>query len=283
MTDVKHYILTFRCVDGPGIVHAITGALLDVNGNILEQAQFTDEDSGIFSMRTKFESPLGLGDVQAALQARVAGFEPELSLRHETDRRRALIMVSKHDHCLVDLLYRHEIGELPIDIPLIVSNHPDVEHIARRHGIEFVHLPVTPETRASQEAELLSLAKEHDVDVVVLARYMQVLSEHLCTELAGRIINIHHSFLPGFRGARPYQQAHDRGVKLIGATAHFVTAQLDEGPIIEQAVERVTHAHTAADLAEIGRDVERVVLARAVRLFAEDRIMLTGTRTVVFQ
>ena len=283
MTDIKHYILTFRCVDGPGIVHAITGALLDVKGNILEQAQFTDEDSGIFSMRTKFESPLMIDDVQDALLARVAGFEPELSLRHEADRRRAMIMVSKHDHCLVDLLYRHEIGELPIDIPLIVSNHRDCEHIATRHGIEFVHLPVTADTRESQESELLNLAKTHEVDVVVLARYMQVLSEHLCQELAGRIINIHHSFLPGFRGARPYQQAHDRGVKLIGATAHFVTAQLDEGPIIEQAVERVTHAHTAADLAEIGRDVERVVLARAVRLFAEDRIMLTGTRTVVFQ
>ena len=283
MTDIKHYILTFRCVDGPGIVHSITGALLDVKGNILEQAQFTDEDSGIFSMRTKFESTFEIEAVQSALLARVAGFDPELSLRHESDRRRALIMVSKHDHCLVDLLYRHEIGELPIDIPLIVSNHPDCEHIAKRHGIEFVHLPVRPETRASQESELLNLARLHEVDVVVLARYMQVLSEHLCAELAGRIINIHHSFLPGFRGARPYQQAHDRGVKLIGATAHFVTAQLDEGPIIEQAVERVTHAHTASDLAEIGRDVERVVLARAVRLFAEDRIMLTGTRTVVFQ
>jgi len=283
VTDVKHYILTFRCADGPGIVHAITGALLEVDGNILEQAQFTDEDSGVFNMRTKFESPLGIDEVRLALTARVAGFKPEVSLRHEHDRRRALIMVSKQDHCLVDLLYRYEIGELPIEIPLIVSNHPDAEHIATRHGIAFVHLPVTPQTRTAQEAELLRLTREHRIDVVVLARYMQVLSEALCSELAGRIINIHHSFLPGFKGARPYQQAHDRGVKLIGATAHFVTAQLDEGPIIEQAVERVSHAHTAADLAEIGRDVERVVLARAVRLFGEDRIMLTGARTVVFQ
>ena len=192
-------------------------------------------------------------------------------------------MVSKFDHCLVDLLYRHEIGELPIEIPVIVSNHRDCEHIAERHGIPFVYLPVTTETKPEQEAALLNLTIEHNIDVVILARYMQVLSDALCSELSGRIINIHHSFLPGFKGARPYHQAHERGVKLIGATAHFVTAQLDEGPIIEQEVERVTHAHTANDLAEIGRDVERLVLARAVRLFAEDRIMLAGKRTVVFQ
>jgi formyltetrahydrofolate deformylase len=206
-----------------------------------------------------------------------------MSLRHESDRRRALIMVSKFDHCLVDLLYRHEIGELPIEIPVIVSNHRDCEHIAKRHGIDFVYLPVTPENKTEQEAALLTLTAEHNIDVVILARYMQVLSDATCSALSGRIINIHHSFLPGFKGARPYHQAHERGVKLIGATAHFVTAQLDEGPIIEQEVERVTHAHTANDLAEIGRDVERLVLARAVRLFAEDRIMLTGKRTVVFQ
>jgi formyltetrahydrofolate deformylase len=166
---------------------------------------------------------------------------------------------------------------------LIVSNHPDCEHIAQRHGIPYIYLPVTTDTKADQEAELLRLTKEHNIDVVILARYMQVLSDDLCTQLSGRIINIHHSFLPGFKGARPYHQAHDRGVKLIGATAHFVTAQLDEGPIIEQEVERVTHAQSANDLAEIGRDVERLVLARAVRLFAEDRIMLAGRKTVVFK
>lgn len=283
MDDNEHYILTLRCADGPGIVHAITGALLEARGNILEQAQFTDEESGIFSLRTKFESPLAIDQVRETITGQVSRFEPEMTLRHESDRRRVLIMVSRHDHCLIDLLYRHEIGELPIDIPVIVSNHPDCEHIARRHGIAFVHLPVTPDTKAAQEAELFRLTELHDVDVVVLARYMQVLSDELCTRLSGRIINIHHSFLPGFKGARPYHQAHERGVKLIGATAHFVTAALDEGPIIEQEVERVTHAHSATDLAEIGRDVERLVLARAVRLFAEDRIMLTGRRTVVFQ
>ena len=283
MSTVEPYILTLRCVDGPGIVHAITGSLLGIQGNILEQAQFTDEDSGIFSLRTKFESPQAIEVVRAAVEAAAAPFNAEMSLRHESDRRRALIMVSKFDHCLVDLLYRHEIGELPIEIPVIVSNHRDCEHIAKRHGIPFVYLPVTPETKSEQEAALLKLTEEHNVDVVILARYMQVLSDELCSQLSGRIINIHHSFLPGFKGARPYHQAHERGVKLIGATAHFVTAQLDEGPIIEQEVERVTHAHSANDLAEIGRDVERLVLARAVRLFAEDRIMLTGKRTVVFQ
>lgn len=283
MSTVEPYILTLRCVDGPGIVHAITGSLLGIQGNILEQAQFTDEDSGIFSLRTKFESPQVIEVVRAAVEAAATPFNAEMSLRHESDRRRALIMVSKFDHCLVDLLYRHEIGELPIEIPVIVSNHRDCEHIAKRHGIPFVYLPVTPETKPKQEAALLKLTAEHNVDVVILARYMQVLSDELCSQLSGRIINIHHSFLPGFKGARPYHQAHERGVKLIGATAHFVTAQLDEGPIIEQEVERVTHAHSANDLAEIGRDVERLVLARAVRLFAEDRIMLTGKRTVVFQ
>ena len=283
MSTIAPYILTLRCADGPGIVHAITGSLLGIGGNILEQAQFTDEDSGIFSLRTKFESPQSIEVVRAAVEAAAAPFNAEMSLRHESDRRRALIMVSKFDHCLVDLLYRQEIGELPIEIPIIVSNHMDCEHIAKRHGIEFVYLPVTPENKSEQENALLKLTAEHNVDVVILARYMQVLSDALCSQLSGRIINIHHSFLPGFKGARPYHQAHERGVKLIGATAHFVTAQLDEGPIIEQEVERVSHAHTANDLAEIGRDVERLVLARAVRLFAEDRIMLTGKRTVVFQ
>jgi len=283
MSVIEHYILTLRCADGPGIVHAITGSLLGVQGNILEQAQFTDEDSGVFSLRTKFESPLKLEEVRTAITAQVIQFNPEMTLRRESDRRRALIMVSKHDHCLIDLLYRHEIGELPIEIPLIVSNHPDCEHIAKRHGIPYVYLPVTSETKADQEAELLRLTKENNIDVVILARYMQVLSDDLCSQLSGRIINIHHSFLPGFKGARPYHQAHDRGVKLIGATAHFVTAQLDEGPIIEQEVERVTHAQSANDLAEIGRDVERLVLARAVRLFAEDRILLAGRKTVVFK
>ena len=279
----QKYILTLRCMDRPGIVHAISGALLDVQGNILEQAQFTDEDTQVFSLRTRFESPeTRVDDVMSALSRRLGAFDPVISVRPEQQRRRVLIMVSKYDHCLVDLLYRYDRGELPVEIPLIVSNHEDCRPIAERHGIEYAYLPVTKETKAGQEARLLTLIDEHDIDLVVLARYMQVLSDSACAHLAGRAINIHHSFLPGFKGARPYHQAHARGVKLIGATAHFVTADLDEGPIIEQGVERVNHHHSAEDLAEIGRDIERVVLAKAVRLFAEDRIILDGNRTVVF-
>ncbi len=277
------YVLTFTCADQSGIIHAITGAILEVGGNIIEQAQFTDVGSGLFCLRTRFESSASdVALVRESLVRGTARFEPAITLRAEGTRRRILIMVSKADHCLVDLLYRHETGELPVDIPVVVSNHGDCRAQAERHGIPFVHLPVTPETKRSQEDVLLGLVDEHAIDVVVLARYMQVLSDDVCRTLPGRIINIHHSFLPGFKGARPYHQAHERGVKLIGATAHFVTANLDEGPIIEQAVERVDHAHTPDALAEIGRDVERLVLSRAVRWFAEDRVLLTGHRTVVF-
>ena len=203
-------------------------------------------------------------------------------VRPVDQRRRALILVSKFDHCLVDLLYRWQTGELPVEIPLVVSNHPDAREIVERAGIPFVHLPVTADTKPAAEARLLELVDQHQVDVVILARYMQVLSDSLCRELSGRVINIHHSFLPGFKGAKPYHQAYERGVKLIGATAHYVTADLDEGPIIEQSVERVSHALGPEALVAIGRDVERVVLSRAVRLHAEDRVLLTGARTVVF-
>jgi len=280
---VPHYLLTLTCQDRPGIIHAVAGALLDVSANVLEQAQFTDQDSGLFAMRTRFEAPDDDAPAVRRLVAeRTAAFSPTVDVRLEESRRRVLVMVSKYDHCLVDLLYRYDNGELPVEIPLIVSNHEDCRPLAERHGIPFVVLPVTPETKPAQEARLLALVEEHAIDVVVLARYMQVLSDDLCSRLPGRIINIHHSFLPGFKGARPYHQAHARGVKLIGATAHFVTADLDEGPIIEQGVQRVDHAATPDDLAEIGRDVERLVLARAVRLFAEDRIVLDGKRTIVF-
>ncbi len=280
---MPHYLLTLTCQDRPGIIHAVAGALLDVSANVLEQAQFTDQDSGLFAMRTRFEAPDDDAPaVRRLVEERTAGFSPTVDVRLEQSRRRVLVMVSKYDHCLVDLLYRYENGELPVDIPLVVSNHEDCRPLAERHGIPFVVLPVTPETKSAQEARLLALVEEHAIDVVVLARYMQVLSDDLCSRLPGRIINIHHSFLPGFKGARPYHQAHARGVKLIGATAHFVTADLDEGPIIEQGVQRVDHASTPDDLAEIGRDVERLVLARAVRLFAEDRIVLDGKRTIVF-
>jgi formyltetrahydrofolate deformylase len=191
-------------------------------------------------------------------------------------------MVSKTDHCLLDLLYRWENGELPVDIPVVVSNHDDLRPIVERHGLTFVHIPVTAATKPAAEAQLMALVEEHAIDFVVLARYMQVLSDNLCSQLSGRIINIHHSFLPGFKGAKPYHQAHARGVKLIGATAHYVTADLDEGPIIEQDVVRVTHAYTAEQLVAHGRDVERLVLSRAVRRHAEDRVLMVGVRTIVF-
>ena len=280
---MPEYVLTLRCPDQAGIVHAVATGLLDCDSNIVEQAQFTDPDLGLFCLRTRFESHEADPDVvRDAIAARVARFDPVLSLRPVAQHRRALLMVSKFDHCLVDLLYRHDIGELPIDIPLIVANHDDLRPIAERHAIPFVHLPVTKDTKESAEKELLGLVTEHRIDVVVLARYMQILSDRLCAQLPGRVVNIHHSFLPGFKGARPYHQAHERGVKIIGATAHFVTADLDEGPIIEQDVQRVSHSQTADDLVEMGRDVERRVLSRAVRLVAEDRVILTGSRTVVF-
>ena len=280
---MQNYILTLRCPDGPGITHAITGALLAIGANILEQAQFTEPSENLFCNRTRFETEIDdIVRVREAIEAATSHLSPTVTLRNARDPRRILVMVSTQDHCLVDLLYRRQQGELHVEIPVIVSNHPDCAPIAAAHGIPFVHLPVTPETKPAQEQRLRELMTEYRIDAVVLARYMQVLSDELCSELEGRAINIHHSFLPGFKGARPYHQAYARGVKIIGATAHFVSAELDEGPIIEQDVARVTHAQDAEDLAEIGRDVERVVLARAVQLYGADRVMLTGHRTVVF-
>jgi formyltetrahydrofolate deformylase len=280
---MDRYIVTLRCEDAPGVIHAMASALLKAQGNILEQAQFTDEATGKFSMRTRFESPLTqLEEVRALLNTEVSRFDPIITLRREDERLRALIMVSQQDHCLADLLYRHANGELPIDIPVIVSNHENCRALANQYNIPFAYIPVTTSNKADAERELMDLIDEHSVDFVVLARYMQILSNDFCSTLEGRIINIHHSFLPGFKGARPYEQAYDRGVKLIGATAHFVTADLDEGPIIEQDVHRVQHNHNALDLAEIGRDVERRVLARAVRLYSEDRVLLDDQRTVIF-
>lgn len=280
MSDVR-YILTLRCVDAPGVIHAVSGALLDISGNVLEQGQFTDEHTGMFSMRTRFESPqTDLEAVREVVVAATTRFSPIITLRNESVRRKALVMVSHEDHCLVDLLYRHAGGELAIEIPMIVSNHETCAPVAAQYGIPFTSLTV--DSKLEAEAQLREIIATHNVDVVILARYMQILSDEFCADFEGRIINIHHSFLPGFKGARPYHQAFERGVKLIGATAHFVTADLDEGPIIEQDVERVSHNHSAEALAEIGRDIERVVLARAVRLYAEDRVLLDGQRTVVF-
>ncbi len=282
-STMQQYVLTLTCPDQPGIVRALADGIVDVEGNILENAQFSDPVTGTFCVRTQFETPHPEVDlVRAALAAKVAGFEPAMTLRPVERRRRVLVMVSRFDHCLVDLLYRWDNGELPVDIPLVVSNHKDTRPLVERHGIPFVYLPITRDTKAQAEQRLFDLVAEHEVDLVVLARYMQVLSDDATRRLSGKVINIHHSFLPGFKGAKPYHQAYERGVKLIGATAHFVTADLDEGPIIEQDVVRVSHHQDAEAFVAIGRDVERVVLARAVRLFAEDRVVLTGARTVVF-
>jgi formyltetrahydrofolate deformylase len=280
---MERYILTLRCRDQPGIVRSLAEGIVRAKGNILESAQFSDPPTGLFCMRTSFESPEeDTGAIRDLVAGAVSRFQPVLSLRRESSRRRVLVMVSRFDHCLRDLLYRWDIGELPADLRLVVSNHQACQPLAERYGLPYHRIPVTAETKPRAERRLLELLAEHEIDVVVLARYMQVLSDDLCARLEGRVINIHHSFLPGFTGARPYHQAYQRGVKLIGATAHFVTPDLDEGPIIEQDVARVGHAHSPEQLVAIGRDVERLVLARAVRLYAEDRVLLVGARTVVF-
>ena len=278
-----NYIVTLQCVDVPGIVRATSAALVAIGGNILENDQFTDPVTAQFCMRTRFETATGdVQTVRSRLEGDLAFLSPKLGVRLEDSRRRALIMVSALDHCLAELLYRHDHGELPLDIAAIVSNHPDCAPLADRYEIPFYEIPVTADTKRDAEIELRSLLVVFDVDFVILARYMQVLSPELCSDLSGRIINIHHSFLPGFKGSRPYHQAYERGVKLVGATAHFVTSDLDEGPIIDQDVVRVSHARVPKDLIALGRDVERSVLARAVKLVAEDRVALVGNRTVIF-
>ena len=275
-------IATLQCADQPGIVHAMTSAVLACGGNIIENQQFTDEPTNTFVMRTRFETSQGLEAAQKSLNDGLGKFAPTLHIRPTQSKPRALVLVTKESHCLRDLIYLLELGELPIEIPVVVSNHEDLRSLVESHGFTFAHLPVSAATKAAQEKELLTLVKEHNIDFVVLARYMQVLSNEFCAALPGRIINIHHSFLPGFKGAKPYHQAHARGVKIIGATAHFVTADLDEGPIIEQDVAHVSHTSTPEDLIALGRDIERRVLAKAVKLYAQDRIFIVGQRTVVF-
>ncbi len=277
------YVVTLQCTDAPGIVLATTSAIVALAGNIVENDQFTDPVTGQFCMRTRFETEVrDVEKVRLELLASLARFDPILGLRLEDARRSALVLVSKLDHCLADLLYRKERGDMPMDIPAVVSNHPDCRALCERYGVPFHLIPVTAETKSSAEEVLRALIDDYAVDYVVLARYMQVLSPELCDELRGRAINIHHSFLPGFKGARPYHRAYERGVKLIGATAHFVTPELDEGPIIEQDIVRVSHARRPEDLVSLGRDIERSVLSRAVRLVSEDRVTLVGQRTVIF-
>lgn len=277
------YVVTLQCADAPGIVHAASSAIVSVGGNILENDQFTDPVTGQFCMRTVFETAVEAVEVvRARLEEDLVRFAPTMGVRPEHVRRRVLVMVSTHDHCLADLLYRHDHGDLPLDIVAVVSNHRDLKPLASRYGVAFHEIAVTPDTKAAAEDALRELLTSLRVDFVVLARYMQVLSPALCEELSGRAVNIHHSFLPGFKGARPYHRAYERGVKLIGATAHFVTSDLDEGPIIDQDVLRVSHARGPEELVALGRDIERTVLARAVKLVAEDRVALVGQRTVIF-
>jgi formyltetrahydrofolate deformylase len=279
-------VLRLSCADVPGIVADVATFLLASDLNIVESGQFYDKATGRFFMRVVADSAAGPADLaalRAAFAPRAAGWGMEWALRDAAQRPRALIMVSRFDHCLNDLLYRYGVGGLPVEIPAVVSNHTDSYRRVAAMGIPYHHLPVTPANKAAQERKLLELCEEQAVDLIVLARYMQVLSPELCARFAGRIINIHHSFLPSFKGAKPYHQAHARGVKLIGATAHYVTDALDEGPIIEQDVARVDHAMSPDDLVALGRDVENVVLARAVRWHAEDRVMLNGAKTVVFR
>ena len=273
-------IATLKCTDQPGIVHAMTKAVLACGGNIIENQQFTDLQTNIFVMRTRFESELDLAGATSAWQHELNKFNPVLHIRKTSQPLKTLVMVSKESHCLRDLMYLSELNELKIEIPIVVSNHESLKQLVESHGLKFIHLSVDDKT--TTEAKLTELISKYEIDLVVLARYMQVLSAEFCEKFAGQLINIHHSFLPGFKGAKPYHQAHQRGVKIIGATAHFVTADLDEGPIIEQDVAHITHAATAEEMVALGRDIERRVLSKAVKLYAEDKIFLVANRTVVF-
>ncbi|MEV5747336.1 formyltetrahydrofolate deformylase [Actinoallomurus sp. NPDC052308] len=281
---MPEYVLTLSCPDRPGIVAAVSGALAQRACNILESQQFGDRSTGRFFLRIQFEAPEGLEDaLREAFGALAGEFGLDWNLHDRAVRSRVLILVSKYGHCLNDLLYRQRSGLLDVDVVAVASNHPDMRPLTQSYGIDYHHLPVTPETRAAQEAEIMALVEHYQADLIVLARYMQVLSDDFCAKLPGRVINIHHSFLPSFKGARPYHQAHQRGVKLIGATAHYVTPRLDEGPIIEQEVARVDHTQGPEELMAVGRDMECLALARAVRWHAEHRILLNAERTVVFR
>ena len=281
---ILRYILTIACPDRVGIVAAVSGVLAAHRGNIVESSQFSDTESGRFFMRLVFDldqatEPVLLEHFTPLAQQ----FEMDWHLYDRRRPPRVMVLVSKAEHCLNDLLYRHRTGALPMAITAIVSNHRELAHLADWHALPYHHLPVTAATKPEQERRILDLVEQTRTELVVLARYMQILSPELCRALAGRAINIHHSFLPGFKGAKPYHQAYNRGVKLIGATAHYVTANLDEGPIIEQEVERVDHAHSPEHLAAVGRDIENIVLARAIHYYLERRVFLNDGKTVVLR
>ncbi|MEY4750935.1 MAG: hypothetical protein RIQ60_3149 [Pseudomonadota bacterium] len=294
MQNPREFVLTLSCRDTKGIVYAVSGLLYQAGCNIIDSQQFgdvsCDDATGLFFMRVHFEAPAHLADVPTLerLFAHVREqYQMRVQLRQLERKSRLLLLVSRHGHCLNDLLFRWKSGQLDVEIAAVVSNHPDFADLCASYGLDFHHLPLatgaSADAKRAQERQIESLIEKERVDLVVLARYMQILSTEFCDFLAGRAINIHHSFLPSFKGAKPYYQAHERGVKLIGATAHYVTAELDEGPIIEQDVARVHHSLSPEDLTAVGRDVESIVLARAVRWHVEHRVLLNGRKTVVFQ
>ena len=278
------FILTLSCPDRTGIVHAVSGFLLERGGNIEEAAQYNDHDTGLFFMRVQFAcDQVSEADLRTQLASFATPFQMTWNLHNTTQPMPTVIFVSKEGHCLNDLLFRWKSGLLPIDIRAIVSNHREFYQLAASYNVPFHHLPVSASNKAEAEAKQFEIIQSEGAELVILARYMQILSDDLCRKLSGRAINIHHSFLPSFKGAKPYYQAHDRGVKLIGATAHYVTADLDEGPIIEQDVARVDHSKTVEDLTTQGRDTESQVLARAVKWHSEHRVLLNGHKTVIFK
>ena len=284
MTTPTHWILTLVCEDKPGIVHAISGAIVAAAGNITESQQFSSDDTGTFFMRLQVESAASRDEFEAALAPVTEHYQMQWQLDVVGRPLRTLVLASKSGHCLNDLLFRQRAGQLAVDIPLVLSNHPDLGELASFYGVPFESHPVvSPGQKLAFEQRILEVVEEHDIELVVLARYMQILSPELCEALAGRGINIHHSFLPGFKGANPYKQAHARGVKIIGATAHFVTSDLDEGPIIEQNIVRVDHTRTVSELVAIGQDEESRTLTQAVKWFSEDRVLLDGARTIIFR
>ena len=281
----REFVLTVSCPDQRGIVHAVTGVALDLAMTIVDSQQFADASSGEFHLRMHLAregEPLDVAEVEAAVAPLAQRFAMTAAVHDLARRPRVLVLVSRQGHCLNDVLFRVQTGSLPIEVPAIVSNHEDFRELAAWHGVPFHHVPVTPATKPAAEDELRRLVREHDADTIALARYMQVLSPQLCADFPGRVINIHHSLLPSFKGAKPYTQAHDRGVKVIGATAHYVTEDLDEGPIIEQDFRRVDHRMTPAELASVGQELEAMAFARALRWHAEHRVVLRGRRTIVF-
>ncbi len=282
--NASHWVLTFVCVDQPGIVHAVSGAVVTAGGNITESQQFASDDTGRFFMRLQVETNGTREAFESALQPVIEKYGMTAQIDLVGRPLRTLVLATTAAHCVNDMLFRQRAGQLPVEIPLIMSNHPDLGNLAEFYGVPFESHSVKGEAeKKAFEERILEVVEANDIELVVLARYMQILSPELCTKLAGKIINIHHSFLPGFKGANPYKQAHARGVKLIGATAHFVTDDLDEGPIIEQNVVRVDHAHSPAELVAIGQDEESRTLTTAVKWFAEHRVLLDGARTIIFR